>query len=178
VSDRVVPQPSPDRLVPFAGHPLVVGVTPGQPELVLLTACAWASALGVSVYGAYVDPARSVVEELPDGRVRHVEVDPDVVDDSWRRVDAQLTALVGRVAGSAGVAWEFRYLAGRADRALTHLARAVDASAFVVGAHRGGRRARDFLDESLNVRLAHHQHRPVLTVPLAVVDWRGRLPWQ
>ena len=82
------------------------------------------------------------------------------------------------MAASAGVAAEFRYLAGRADRALTHLARAVDASAFVVGAHTGGRRARDFLEESLSVRLAHHQHRPVLTVPLEVVDWRGRLPWQ
>ena len=70
MSERGVPQPGPERLVPFAGHPLVVGVTPGQPELVLLTACAWASALGVAVYGAYVDPRRSVVEELPDGRVR------------------------------------------------------------------------------------------------------------
>jgi len=178
VSERGVPQPGPERLVPFAGHPLVVGVTPGQPELVLLTACAWASALGVAVYGAYVDPRRSVVEELPDGRVRHVEVDPDVVDDTWHAVEAELAARVARVAASAGVAAEFRYLAGRADRALTHLARAVDASAFVVGAHTGGRRARDFLEESLSVRLAHHQHRPVLTVPLEVVDWRGRLPWQ
>lgn len=168
-----VPQPGPERLVPFGEHPLVVAVDPQQPDLVLLTAAAWAEALGVTLYAAYVDPQRATVEELPDGSVRHVEADPDVVDDAWRARAARLRENVARVVGPSGVAWEFRYLAGRPDRALTHLARAVDASAFVVGASRP-RRGPELLSETLTARLVRHQHRPVLTVPVAVVDWRER----
>lgn len=165
-------------MVPFAGHPLVVGIVPGQSDLVLRTALAWASAIGSAVYAAYVDPERSTVEELPDGSVRHVEINPDVVDESWRDRAASLEGWVTGIAAGSGVPCEFRYLAGRVDRALTHLARAVDASAFVVGSRVGPGRARDVLEGSLTVRLSHHQHRPVLTVPLAVIDWHERLPWR
>lgn len=177
MSDRVVPQPSPERMVPFAGHPLVVGITPGQSELVLLTALSWAGALGVGVYCGYADPLRSTVEELADGSVRHVEVDTDVVDDTWRARAASLRAQVATLAEASGVPAEFRYLAGRPDRALTHLARVVDAAAFVVGSHTGRRRARDLLEQSPAFRLTHHQHRPVLVVPLEVVDWHDRFAW-
>ena len=83
------------------------------------------------------------------------------------------------LAGS-GVAWEFRYLAGRADRALTHLARAVDASAIVVGARRptSGERLHEFFEGSIALHLTRHQHRPVLVVPLSVVDWKAPAPWK
>ncbi|HSK32699.1 MAG TPA: universal stress protein, partial [Propionicimonas sp.] len=132
-----VPQPSPQRMVPVPGHPLVVGVVPGQSELVAVTAAAWAEALGgVPLYFAYADQARIVDEEYPDGTVRHSSLDPDLADDSWVVVEDQLRDRLDRqLAGHRG-RWEFRYLAGRPDRALTHLARAVDASAFVVGARR------------------------------------------
>ena len=175
-----VPQPSADRIVPFTGHPLVVGLAPGRSDLVVLTALSWAEALGVGIYFAYVDSTRTVIEELPGGEVRHMDIDPDIADDTWRDRDAELRRHLGELCAGRQVPWEFRYLAGRADRALTHLARAVDASAFVVGAHDVGNRvrARDFLDRSLSVRLSHHQHRPVLVVPVAVVDWRGKTPWE
>jgi hypothetical protein len=39
---RQVPQPDVSRMVDMAGHPVVVGVVPGQPELVALTAASWA----------------------------------------------------------------------------------------------------------------------------------------
>lgn len=171
-----VPQPSPDRMVPLRGHPLVVGVTPHQPELVLLTAAAWAAAAGVaSLYCAYVDGSRFVSEEYPDGTVLHDAVDPDGVDDEWRDRERQLTEAVGRVLVGSSVPWRFRYLAGRTDRALTHLARAVDAAGFVVGtsAPGAGARLREFVEGSVAVRLTHHQHRPVLVVPLRVVDWHA-----
>ena len=78
-----------------------------------------------------------------------------------------------------GVPWQFRYLAGRVDRALTHLARAVDAAAFVVGTHVGRHhRIADFVNGSMSMQLSHRQHRPVLVVPLEVVDWKGRAPWE
>lgn len=177
MAERSVPQPSAERIVSFAGHPIVVGVVPGQAELVLLTALNLARGLGVTLYCAYADPTRTTVEELPDGSVGHVEISPDVVDEGWRERDADLRAEIGPLADAYGVAWEFRYLAGRPDRALTHLARAVDAAAFVVGASGRGR-TRDFFDPTTAAHLSHHQHRPVLTVPLTVVDWRDRLPWQ
>lgn len=171
-----VPQPAPDRMVPLRGHPLVVGVTPHQPELVLLTAAAWARDTGVSaLYCAYVDPSRFTREENPDGTVLHDTVDPDGVDEAWQEREHQLTAAIAPVLAEAGVPWHFRYLAGRADRALTHLARAVDAAGFVVGtrAPGAGPRVRELLEGSLAVHLSHHQHRPVLVVPLQVVDWHA-----
>lgn len=175
-----VPQPSPQRMVPVPGHPLVVGVVPGQPELVALTAAAWSEALGgVPVHFGYADPSRVVDLEYTDGTVRHSDIDPDRSDDSWQEREREIRAfLTGVLADHAGP-WEFHYLAGRADRALTHLARAVDASAIIVGArHRSStERVREFLAGSVAVRLSHHQHRPVLIVPLEVVDWKASAAW-
>lgn len=109
--------------------------------------------------------------------MRHAEIDPDVVDDSWIGRKQQIEESLSEVLGHGGVPWELRYLAGRADRALTHLARAVDAAAFVVGtrAPGPGARLREVVDGSVAVRLARHQHRPVLVVPLSVVDWETPL---
>ncbi len=167
-------------MTPFAGHPIVMGIVPGQPELVVLTAASWAAALGVELYCGYVDHTRVTVEEFPDGTVRHAEVDPDAVDDSWRERQETIERFLGEVLTEDDVTWHFRYLAGRPDRALTHLARAVDAAAIVVGAHTPGMSGRwhDVVDGSVGARLAHHQHRPVLVVPLSVVDWHDKAPWQ
>lgn len=177
---RVPPQPSPDRLTDFAGHPLVVGVTPGQPDLVALTAASMGRATGApAIYFAYVDEARYPVREHPDGTVDHAQLDPDGIDDAWMQTQADLVEKLARVLTGPEPAWEFRYLAGRVDRALTHLARAVDAAGFVVGTHLGRhRRIAGFLNESVAVQLSHRQHRPVLLVPLQVVDWQGRAPWE
>ncbi|MCG2798114.1 MAG: universal stress protein [Cellulomonas sp.] len=172
------PQPSPSRMVEPAGRPLVVGIVPGQPELVALTAQAWARAVGApALYFAYADTSRVVVTEHEDGTVDHQPVDPDGADDEWREVGAQIERMLTEVVHD--VPWQFRFLAGRPDRALTHLARAVDASALVVGtrAPGAGARLRSWVEGSVAVRLSHHQHRPVLLVPLQVVDWKERSPW-
>nr|NLI49304.1 universal stress protein [Propionibacterium sp.] len=175
---NTVPQPHPSRITPFAGHPVVAGVSPGQPELVILTAASLAEALGTTVYFAYADPGRIVEREFPDGRVQHADVDPDLGDDEeWRLREAELTAGIARVLAGRPVKWEFRYLAGRPDRALTHLARAVDAAAIIVGGRRHGTAGRwaELLQGAVGAHLAHHQHRPVLIVPTAVVDWKTPL---
>ena len=172
-----VPQPAVDRMVPPHGHPLVVGVKPGLSDLVPRTAATWARAAGVSaLYCAYVDPTRFVREEYPDGTVRHDTVDPDGADEVWRDRQHALVAWLEDVLGDAGLPWHFRYLAGRADRALTHLARAVDAAGFVVGARApgAGARVRGLLEGSVAVHLSQHQHRPVLVVPVRVVDWSAQ----
>lgn len=177
-----VPQPSVDRMVGPAGHAVVVGVTPGQPELVLRTAAAWARALGApGLQLAYADTSRYVVREHPDGTVDHAPLDPDTADDAWRQAHDDLRAAAARVLGADDVPWRLDYLAGRPDRALTHLARAVDASVLVVGTRSPGTGAhlRELAEGSVAAHLAHHQHRPVLTVPLSVVDWRAtRATWR
>lgn len=167
-------------MVPVPGHPLVVGVVPGQSELVALTAAAWSEALGgVPLYFGYCDPSRIVDAEYADGTVRHSGLDPDQIDDSWQEREREIRAYLGGLLVNHQGPWEFRYLAGRADRALTHLARAVDASAIVVGAKHPskGERFREFLAGSVALRLSRHQHRPVMVVPLAVVDWKAPMPW-
>lgn len=181
MSNRPVPQPSVARLTPFQGHPIVVGIVPGQPALVAVTAASWAKALGVTAYFAYVDPTRITELEFPDGTVQHSDLNPDVSDDDrWRAHQAELEASLAATLEGSGVEWQLRYLAGRADRALTHLARAVDACAIVVGTRAPGPGARmhEFLDGSVAFRLSHHQHRPVLVVPLSVVDWKSPSPWR
>lgn len=174
------PQPSVQRMVPLPGHSLVVGVAPGQPELVALTAAAWSDALGgVPLYFGYADPSRIVEEEFPDGSVRHSDLDPDRADDSWEDREAGIRGVLAQILGNHQGPWEFRYLAGRPDRALTHLARAVDASTIIVGAKRphSAERLHDFLSGSVAVSLARHQHRPVLVVPLSIVDWKAPIAW-
>lgn len=171
-----VPQPSAERLVPVAGHPMVVGIEPGMSDLVVRTAFVWAQAGGAALYFGYADPTRVVVEEHPDGSVTHTGIDPDIPGESWREREEQLRRLLTELCDGSGVSWQFRYLAGRADRALTHLARAVDACAIFVGASQRGRRdALGFLRNSVGTHLAHHQHRPVLMVPVSVVDWKESL---
>lgn len=159
------------------GHPFVVGIEPGTTELVVHTALEWANAMANELYIAYVDPSRVPVEEHPDGTVTHTEIDPDVPDDSWHDRERQLQAFLEQLCAESDVRWQFRYLAGRPDRALTHLARAVEAAAIIVGAKARGRRhdALNFLRTSVGAQLAHHQHRPVLVVPVAVVDWKEPL---
>ncbi len=172
-----VPQPSPSRMVPLRGHPLVVGVVPGQPPLVALTAAAWARAAEASaLYFAYVDGSRFTREEYPDGTVLHDAVDPDGADDAWRDRHSEIEDFLAEVMTDQEVPWHFRYLAGRPDRALTHLARAVDAAGYVLGTRAPGAGAhlREMVEGSVAEHLTHHQHRPVLVVPLEVVDWKAR----
>lgn len=177
-----VPQPSVERMVPFGGRPLVVGIVPGQEPLVLATAASLAQSLGgAPLQLAYSDVTRYVVEEFEDGSVRHAPMSPDAMDGDWTGLRDEMEVQAARVLEDLPVTWTFHYLAGRPDRALTHLARAVDACLIVVGARRKGVGAqlREIVTGSVGTHLAHHQHRPVLTVPLDVVDWKDLdAPWK
>ena len=89
---NAVPQPHVTRLTPFGGHPVVAGIAPDQPEIVVVTAAELAVALGGRLYVAYADPGRVVEREFPDGRVLHSDLDPDLSDDEdWPR---RLSAVV------------------------------------------------------------------------------------
>ena len=174
-----VPQPAPERMTPFGGSAIVAAVRPGADPLVVLTAADLARVTGGTIYFGYVDQQRYVAREFADGTVQHNDINPDSADDTWRLKEARMRAELSTLLADAGIRWEFRYLAGRPDRSLTHLARAVDAAVIVVGnrapAHNA--KVREFLDGTLALKLAQHQHRPVLAVPLTVVDWKAPMPW-
>ncbi|WP_435917047.1 universal stress protein [Cutibacterium sp. V947] len=166
-------------MVEFEGHPIVVAVVPGQSSLVSLTAASLARATKASqVVFAYVDQRRYVVEENTDGSVVSAPVDPDAMGDDVETARQRLAEDISTVLEGSGVPWRLEYLAGQPDRALTHLARAIDAAAFIVGARTHRRRVQDFVSGSIATNLSHHQHRPVLVVPIAVVDWKDSSPWQ
>lgn len=180
MGEHVPPQPHRSRMTDFAGHPLVVGVVPDQSPLVALTAVSLARATGApALWFAHVDTSRYADVEHADGSVRHLPIDPDADDAQWPEREAALVDLVSRWMSDEEVPWHFRYLAGRPDRALTHLARTVDAAAFVLGSRaRHHHRIADFVNGSVSMQLSHRQHRPVVVVPVGVVDWEGRAPWE
>jgi nucleotide-binding universal stress UspA family protein len=157
-----------------AGHPLVVGVVPGQRDTVAEVAAVWAAALGGRLVFAYADPSRYVLRHHPDGTVDHAPVDPDSADDGgWERVQEELRSRLARIVDPTGVAWEFRYLAGSREAALAQLAGDVDASAIITGTRGPGAAEgmRELFQGSVAVQLAHHQSRPVIMVPTNVVGW-------
>ena len=173
---HIPPQPAVDRLTPFGSSAIVVGISPTLPDLIVATACSLAAAIGSPyIYFAYADASRYVVKEYDDGTVRHESLSSDSLDDGWKSREERFVRKLGTMMKGSEVPWEFRYLAGRPDRALTHLARAVDAAVIVVGTRAPGARAhmREIVEGSVAYHLAQHQHRPVLTVPLSVVDWKA-----
>ena len=57
---------------------ILVGVTYGQPDIVLRQAARFARTFDAALVCAHVDPGRYVVEELPDGTVASLPLDPDL----------------------------------------------------------------------------------------------------
>jgi nucleotide-binding universal stress UspA family protein len=171
--------PHPSQVPSFSGRSLVVAVVPEQSPTVALTALSLARAIGApALYFAYVDTSRYAEEEYPDGSVRHLPVDPGLVDDTWVEKERHLKEQLAQVMRNQDVGWEFRYLGGGVDHALIHLARAVDAVAVVVGA-RAGRHHRisDIVSEPLSAVLTQRQHRPVLVVPPEESHGVDAAPW-
>lgn len=158
---------------------IVAGYVPGQRDAVLEQASAFAHRLGAELVVAVVDESRYVVEELPDGTVRSMPIDPDGVDDRPDEVDSKVRAHVASVLDRYGVPWGVLELAGDPATAIAHLADRVDAVMIVIGTRNAHlrRNVRDFFGGSTAVRLAHRQHRPVLVIPLTPVAHDRDLPW-
>lgn len=158
---------------------VVLGYVPGQRDTVLEQAAGFAHRLHAELICAVVDEGRYVVEELPDGTVRSMLIDPDGVDDNDGQLDPRVRHHIDAVLSDHGVRWRVVALAGEPAAALAHLADTVDAVMIVVGTRsvHARRSMRDFFGGSNAVRLAHRQHRPVLVVPLNPVAHDADLPW-
>jgi len=159
--------------------PVIVGVTSGQPDAVVLAASEFAARFGAELICATVDPSRYMLEELPDGSMTSASFDPDSLERAATEFDSGLRAQIERVLAGRSVTWSTRALAGEPARALGHLAGTVRAIMIVVGSREPTVRhtLRSFFTGSVAVRLAHGQHRPVVIIPLNPVPFGTELPW-
>ena len=158
---------------------VIVGVTPGQPEVVAVRAAEFARRFDAELVCASVDPSSYAVEEGLDGSLRTMPFDPDAADPRNAEFDPALRARLARVLDGRGVAWSTRALVGDPAHALGDIAEDLDAAMIVVGSREPGVRSslHEFFAGSVAAHLAHLQHRPVVVVPLAPVAPGSSLPW-
>ena len=163
-----------------AARRILVGVTYGQPDVVLRHAARFARTFDAALVCAHVDPGRYVVEELPDGSVASLPLDPDLPELKDTDFDQGLVAQVRAAVADESIELSFRELAGDVAYALTRLADILDVEMVIVGSRRGGVRAglKQFLTGSVAAHLAHRQPRPVVVIPVAPVAEGKPLPWE
>ena len=163
-----------------AARRILVGVTYGQPDVVLRHAARFARTFDAALVCAHVDPGRYVVEELPDGTVASLPLDPDLPELKDTDFDQGLVAQVRAAIADESIELSFRELAGDVAYALTRLADILDVEMIIVGSRRGGVRAglKQFLTGSVAAHLAHRQPRPVVVIPVAPVAEGKPLPWE
>jgi nucleotide-binding universal stress UspA family protein len=159
---------------------ILVGVTYGQSDAVLRHAARFARTFDAALVCAHVDPGRYVVEELPDGSVASLPLDPDLPELKDTDFDQGLVAQVRAAVADDSIELSFRELAGDVAYALTRLADILDVEMIIVGSRRGGVRAglKQFLTGSVAAHLAHRQPRPVVVIPVAPVAEGKPLPWE
>jgi nucleotide-binding universal stress UspA family protein len=159
---------------------ILVGVTYGQSDAVLRNAARFARTFDAALVCAHVDPGRYVVEELPDGSVASLPLDPDLPELKDTDFDQGLVAQVRAAVADDSIELSFRELAGDVAYALTRLADILDVEMIIVGSRRGGVRAglKQFLTGSVAAHLAHRQPRPVVVIPVAPVAEGKPLPWE
>lgn len=160
-------------------HPVIVGVSPGQPPHVVLHAARFAARFDTDLLCAHVNPGRFATAESPDGSMLTAPIDPDFADERELAFDARLATALGEILADSDVHWRTVIIAGDVATALGHLGDTLDASMIVVGAH--GRSfsgtVQEFFNRSVGVNLAHNQLRPVVVIPALAGGAAAPLPW-
>lgn len=148
-------------------HPVVVGVSPGQPAHVVLQAARFAAQFQTELICAHVNPGRFSTSESPDGSMLTAPIDPDFADEREVAFDTRLENSLSEILADSGVSWRPLVIAGDVATALGHLADTVDAAMIVVGTHERsfGGGIQEFFNRSIAVNLAHSQLRPVVVIP-------------
>lgn len=160
---------------------VLVGVVTGSTVAsVVKEAAAFAEQFGADLICANVDDSSDKVEERPDGSVVSVPINPDLPFEETEVFDPELRAEIAEILDSRPVTWSVRALAGGPGQELARLAGELDVLMIVVGTRESGIRgeAERFLNGSVAVHLAHHQHRPVVMVPQHPVIDDADLPWK
>ncbi|MGO4102406.1 universal stress protein [Leifsonia sp. YAF41] len=163
-----------------SGHPVIVGVSPGQPPHVVLHAAQFARRFDAELICAHVNPGRYAVSEAADGAVSSAPIDPDFADLREEIFDEKLASGLSALLAESGVTWRTLVLAGDVSSALGHLAHTVDAAMIVVGAHQSSVSGtiQEFFNRSIGVQLAHHQDRPVVVIPVRTPGIESPMLWK
>lgn len=154
---------------PSSGHArIVVGVVVGQPTEVLDTAAIYASRFDAELICVHVDESKYTVDVRPDGSILSMPIDPDTTAEASAEVDPEVHSAIASALQTSPVQWSTRALAGSPAQELSRLAEAVDAVMIIVGVRRAGLSGslHEFFNGSVAIQLAHHQHRPLVVVPL------------
>ncbi|UNK44272.1 universal stress protein [Arthrobacter sulfonylureivorans] len=155
-----------DVPMPVKG-PALVGVVQGQRAAVVRRAAVLAVGLGVDLVCVHVDVS-TYEETLPNGSKILLPIDSDGDFSYVERTAEEIQTNLSEALTGCRVAWSFRTVAGEPARALSDVADTIGASMIVVGTREPGvvHALEEVLVGSVAVHLAHHQHRPVLIVPL------------
>jgi nucleotide-binding universal stress UspA family protein len=174
MSDSAIPSLRP--------NPIVVGVAPGEPAIVLLEAARFAWELNTDLACVYVNPLRYPGDVFLDGSITSMPILPDIEEVQPEVFDEALAAHIRSVLADSryvteGSAPVFTALIGDPAGALSRFAEQVGARAIIVGTRHPGLRASidEFLSGSVAVRLAHRQPLPVIVIPVAPKP--DALPW-
>ncbi|SDS99241.1 universal stress protein [Microterricola viridarii] len=153
-------------------HPVVVGVSPGQPPHVVLQAARFAIQFETELICAHVNPGRFATAESPDGSMLTAPLDPDFADEREVAFDARLETALSETLADSNVTWRTLAIAGDVATALGHLADTVDASMLVVGtAERSfAGSVTELFNRSIAINLARHQLRPVVVIPARAAE--------
>ncbi len=160
-----------------AHRPIVVGVAPGQVDSIASVAVDLATRFDHELVCVAVDPSRYTTVDDAEHSVSR-PIDPD----SYGRtdpLDPDLVAHVRDLAAPAAVTVRFEIADGDPASELARVAAEVDAALIVVGTHEASFRqtVKEFVGGSVATHLVHHQHRPVVVVPLTPVGLDHSLPW-
>lgn len=155
---------------------IVVGITPGHPEVTVRRAADLARGLGAEMVFAVVDGGERTAREAGGA-------DPVAPETGRAGRSVQMLAVhetLERLLTGQPVPWRVEQLGGDPIRELARLAERLDAVMIAVGTRQAGIRGRvsDFFTGSLAAQLAHHQPRPVLVVPTAPVGFEQATPWE
>ena len=158
---------------------IVVGVLPDQPLWVLQVAGEFARTFGARLVCATIDSSRFTFQELPDGTLLSVPMQPELLEPI-EAFPPERVAEMADLLDPMGVHWSTRQLVGEAATALSQIADEENALMLVVGTrHTGfGGALRKFFGGSVAVRLTHRQWRPVVVVPIEPTEPDQRLPWE
>ena len=173
---------------------VVVGVYPGQADGVVLQAAVFAARFNAELVCAWADPGRQPRSHHPDAASRQPAAPPaiDPLTDAPQLAgdsepatragafDPYLAAHLTRILGGHAIRWSTRHLSGDPARALGALAESLRATMIVVGTRDGTVRGtlQEFFVGSIAMNLAHHQHRPVVVVPLSPESFDDESPWE
>lgn len=118
---------------------------------------------------ANVNPSRYTIDYRSDQTVVTMSIDADRSGERVEEFDTALAEAIATALKDSPVPWSLRALAGGTSQELGRLAHRIDAAMIIVGTKEPGIQGslHELINGSVAVSLAHHQHRPVVVVPLA-----------